>query len=568
MVSVHGTDHAPASVCSTDADSVYCARYSSGATVHRMSTSTPVRPFRYREVESRIRSMMDAGNLRPGDKLPSLRTLARQLRVSISTVSQAYMELERKGLAEARPRSGYYVRMPAPVLGSPSVQPAATEPAPVRKAEMIRRALDAVGGPVHPAFGPGSPGISGHKPPAMQLGVAIPDEALLPVAQLARITAEVARRDPARVAAYESIQGNAELRRQIALRQLCHSPLGSGCAVQPEQVIVTGGAFEALYLSLRTITRPGDTVLLQSPTYYLIIQLMEILGLRVIEVGSDPRTGMDVDGLAEALHAQSSSTHGIRALVCCPNFNNPDGSLTPDENKARVLELCARAGVPIVEDDIYGEIYFGAERPTTLLGMATQMGADQGGDNARSTPTVLTCSSFSKTLAPGYRVGYVLAHGHHNGEPLHQRVLALKAATNVCSPTLTQLAVAEYLARGGYERHLRRLRRECELSMHQMQRAVAEHFPPGTRISDPQGGMVLWIELPTGLSGADFAHRARQLSIGVVPGVLFSPRDDYTAYVRITAALRYTEAIADAVERLGQLAHRMLDETSTASGGD
>ncbi|WP_461209288.1 aminotransferase-like domain-containing protein [Desulfocurvus sp. DL9XJH121] len=467
--------------------------------------------FRYQAVEEHIRGLVESGGLMPGDRLPSLRALAARLSVSISTVSQAYVELERSGLIRSRQRSGFYVREPRR-LAAPTVDAGrAHPPRAVSRGGLIGTVLESVG-----------------NPDLVPLGVICPTRDLLPGKALARIMASVLREAPARGLEYESIPGSPELRRQIALRALDH-----GAEFGPSEVVVTSGALEALYIALRATTRPGDAVLIQSPTYYCFLQLMETLGLRAIEIPSHPGRGIDPADVADALHK-----FDIRASIFSPNFNNPDGSLTPDPAKAEIAGLLAAAGVPLVEDDVYGDLHFGEKRPGTFKAH------DRTGG-------VILCSSFSKTIAPGYRVGWMVPGAFRD------KALEIKATTNVCTASPTQMAVAEYLRRGLYDKHLKKLRRAVRAQRDVMLHHVGLHFPEGTRATHPEGGAVLWLELSGGVDGVEFFYQARERGIGVAPGSIFTTRDRFAGFVRLSLGGVWDQTMERAVRTLGALASDM-----------
>ncbi len=466
--------------------------------------------FRYRKVAGRIKAMIDSGALASGDRLPSLRGLSRTMGVSISTVSQAYLELERQGLIQARPRSGFFVR-PARRMQAPA-QGLATPPQskPVNRSRLINTVLDSLG-----------------RHDLLPLGVICPTPELLPGKALIRLMGRTLREAADDPMDYGSIQGLPGLRRSIALRAM-----ERGEAVNPDDVLITCGAMEALYISLRCLTRPGDAVCIQSPTYYCFLQLLETLGLRAIEIPSHPDAGIHPRDLREAL-----DTFDIRACVFCPNFNNPDGSLTPDQAKAEIAAMLAGRGIPLVEDDVYGDLHFGPDRPGTC-----KRHDDKG--------LVILCSSFSKTLAPGWRVGWMTPGRFMD------KAMEIKATTNVCTATPTQMAVAGFLGQGLYERHLVRLRAAVARQAETMRHHVALGFPEGTRATTPSGGSVLWLELP-GVDAVEYFFKARDMGIGIAPGPVFSTLDKFNHFIRLSCGGVWSEAMEQGLKALGRLAAEM-----------
>lgn len=470
--------------------------------------------FRYQTVEDHVMGLIDSSVLSPGDKLPSLRKLSARLDASISTINQAYMELERKGVVESRARSGFYVRPPRR-LPTPSSGDGMQAARAVSRTRLINTVLESVG-----------------RPDLTPLGIICPSSReLLPGKALARIMAGVLREQPHRSLEYETIPGNLELRKQISLLGLDH-----GARFAPEDMIVTSGALEALYISLRATTRPGDTVLIMSPTYFCFLQLVETLGLRAIEVSSHPERGIDPGDIRDAL-----DKYDITASVLCPNFNNPDGSLTPEIAKAEIVELFARRGVPLVEDDVYGDLHFGSVRPRTFKSYDTS-------------GTVILCSSFSKTIAPGYRVGWMVPGRFRD------KALEIKATTNVCSASPTQMAMGEFLRQGLYDKHLKRLRSAILTQRDVMLHHVGEQFPEGTRATRPEGGSVLWLELPGGVNCVDYFYEARARGIGVAPGNIFSTQDKFKSFIRLSLGGVWDRPKELGIMELGRLAKAMAGQ--------
>lgn len=469
-------------------------------------------PFRYEAVRRHVLDMIDSGALRPGDRTPSLRRLSTGLRVSLSTVVEAFARLESEGILEARPKSGFFLRrdrqaMPEPKPRSP--QPGVPET--LNRAKLIQQVLEQM-----------------HRRDRLPMGVARTDERLLPFTRLNRILGQVLRENGDQAAAYEGVLGHEPLRRQIALRGM-----EAGAELRAGEIMVTSGAMEALHIALRCVTRPGDTVLIASPTYYCFLQLLEDLGLRVIEIPSRPGSGIRPGDVAHAVERFKVAT-----CVLTPNFNNPDGSLLPEEAKAEIVAILAGQGIPLIEDDVYGDIHFTPRRPMICKAF------DQAG-------LVLSCSSFSKTLAPGYRVGW-LAPGRFLA-----KAMEIKATLNVTSATPTQMAVAEYLRAGHYHRHLKRLRPAVQAQMNAVRTQVAQFFPPGTTATRPEGGTVLWVELPGGADSVTFMRRAQEREIGVAPGVLFSSQDRFASFVRLSASLPASPELTQALATLGEIAREM-----------
>lgn len=466
----------------------------------------------YEHVAKTLREQVANGVYRQGERVPSVRRLSGQLAVSVSTVVEAYRRLESQGVIEARPQSGYYVRAR---LWQPPAQPEISKPSSsptgVNVSAYALKLLQA-----------------SHDPSVLQLGVAAQHPSLLPTTALNRILARIARRDTGRGVSYDFPPGCEELRRQIARRAL-----DAGVSVSPDDIVTTSGCQEALSLCLRAVTRPGDTVAIESPVFYGTLQTIEQFGLKAIEIPTCPRKGISIEALTLALDRWK-----IKACLLVPNFSNPTGALMPEERKKRLVQLLAKHEVPLIEDDIYGDLAHHGPRPKAVKSY------DRKG-------LVMLCSSFSKTLAPGYRVGWVMPG------PWREQIEHLKYVNTMATATLPQLAIAEFLEHGGYDHYLRKTRVRYAQGIERMTQAVSRYFPDGTRVTQPTGGFVLWIELPENIDAIELHRRALARKISIAPGPLFSPKQMYRNCIRINCALPWTETLDRALITLGRLAEEM-----------
>lgn len=483
-------------------------------------TATAIRKPLYETVAERIAYLIDQGTLRPGDRAPSIRNLSKQMQVSINTVKEAYCQLEDRQLLEARPQSGFYVRarlldLPAePIINPPELMNPAEVNLSAVYQMIMRDHLD---------------------PQLLKLGISVPDCALLPVDKLNRMMAREIRRFPDQAVSYELPPGNLRLRQQIARRMLL-----SGCTLSPEQIVITSGCVEAVGLALRALCRPGDTVAIETPFYFNFLQLINEIGLKALEIPTSPRGGISLEALDYAL---SHNGDRVKACLVISNFNNPVGSSLSTEDKRRLVDLLNRHQVPLIEDDIYGDLAFSDERPKVAK-------AFDDNDN------VLLCSSFSKTLAPGYRVGWIAA-GRFQDDIERRKMLA-----GVATASPPQLAIAEFLANGGYEHHLRSIRRRYAYQVAQMQDAIGRYFPPGTRVSRPQGAFNLWVEMPHSVDALHLYRDAKLKKISIAPGPLFSLENRYHNFIRLNAAHWDTDT-ESAIATLGQLAAEQLNLKDT-----
>ncbi|HTQ46358.1 MAG TPA: PLP-dependent aminotransferase family protein [Polyangiaceae bacterium] len=463
----------------------------------------------YEALANDLARLVSKGTLRPGDRLPSVRQLSDQRGVSVSTVLQAYLLLENRGIVETRPQSGHYVRARRlSLVAEPRTPRGATQATRVSVTELIARVYSA-----------------SRDPRNVLLGGGFMSPELLPTESLNRRLAAVARAAGGAGIAYDPPPGLPALRRAIARRAADYD-----VALSADDVVTTVGTMEALHLCLRAVARHGDTIVVESPAYYGVLQLIESLGMRVLEVPSNAGTGVDLARLQEALRQ-----HPVRAVLLVPTFSNPLGALMPDDTKRELVRMLARHEVPLIEDDIYGDLGFDAARPRPAKAF------DRHG-------LVMLCTSFSKTLAPGYRVGWV-APGRWR-----DAVERLKFAQTVGTPTLPQMAIADFLENGGYERHLRRLRRSLADQVGRVSDAVAEHFPKGTRISRPRGGFLLWVEMPPGKNALDLHDRALARGVSIAPGPIFSAKQRFSNCLRLSCAWPWSDRIERAIRTLGELA--------------
>lgn len=461
----------------------------------------------YEQISTDIQAQIAAKALRPGDKLPSLRLVCERYGVSQTTALQAYYQLEAKSLIETRPRSGYFVcqqaRRKLPI-------PAVTAPEGASQGslhEVISRVY-------------GDMGRSG----AIPFSMGVPALELLPMAKLNKGLVHATRSLPGSGLEYEQVQGNENLRNQIARFYGT-----SGLGMTGQDLVIANGCMEAISLSLMTVTKRGDTIAVESPVYFGILQLAQSLGLKVIELPTHAQTGVEMEALKKAL-----STEKIHACLLVTNFNNPLGSCMPNEHKQEVVRLIQHYGIPLIEDDIYGEVYFGSERPRSCHSY------DDSG-------LVLWCSSVSKTLAPGYRVGWV-APGKFK-----QQLMQLKLYHTISGATITQEVIAGFLETGRYAHHLRGLRQTLHTNSLRYGGAIAEYFPDGTRVSRPEGGFMLWVELDQRIDTVELYDRAIRHNISIAPGNMFSLQDQYRNCLRLSYGMPWDKNIEMALKKLGQL---------------
>ena len=467
----------------------------------------------YLALANSLETQVQANVFRPGDRLPSVRSLCGDHRLSMETVLHTFRVLEDRGLVEARPRSGFYIRFRTH-LPEPQAQPLRLEASPVEVSKLRYQAFSI-----------------GNSKGVVPLSTAVPSSEILPTAKLGRMISVLARSSSAEVVGYAEPAGHHKLRKQLARRSS-----DWGCLMKPDDFVITNGAAEAIALALRVVCPPNSAVLVESPTYYGILEMIENLGLRVIELPTDPRTGVSPDDIEHAIQ----SVPKIGACLLVTNYSNPLGCTMSVEKKKSLVSILSRYQVPLIEDDIYGDLcQSGERRPVTAKAFDTD-------------GLVLLCSSISKTLAPGLRVGWI-APGR-----FRDQILQLKTNQTLACPTITQMAVAEFLAHGSYDAHLRKIRTLFANQLQLFSSSVSRYFPSGTRVSRPQGGFVLWIELDSKLSTTELAARAiSQYGIAIAPGCIFSANGkSFRNCMRISCGHPWSARMEQAIRTLGTLAKR------------
>jgi DNA-binding transcriptional MocR family regulator len=466
----------------------------------------------YLQIAGNLEQMIQNEILKIGDKLPSVRMLSDEYGISMGTAFQAYYYLEGKGLIESRPKSGYYVRFTQkrfPAL------PAAPKPDPLAGSISVDDMIAAVFKKLSATD-------------ITNLALAAPGIELLPLAKLNKSLVHAFRHSPTSCIQYEDVQGNPELRKQVA-----RMAFNWGGKINGNDVVITAGCMEALSLSLQAVTKHGDTVAIETPTFFGIYQVMQSLGLHVIEIPTDAVTGIDLNYLEEAIKKSN-----IRACVFVPSFNNPLGCCMPDENKKALVELITKHRIPLIEDDIYGELYFGQHRPRCCKTYDTE-------------GWVLYCASVSKSLAPGYRIGWSIPGR------FKEDLIRLKMRHTISGVTITQHTMAHFLGIGRFDYHLKKLRTALHTQQLRYVQSILDHFPADTKISRPQGGFVLWLELNKKVNTFQLYQEAMKYQVSVAPGRIFSMRDRYSNYIRIGYGKPFGDEVERGIRIIGNLVKKM-----------
>lgn len=463
----------------------------------------------YEHLADELGTLIASRVFAPGDRLPSIRHLAQQKRLSISTVMQALRLLEDRGLIDARPQAGFYVRHRARSLEAIADLQCPKEPTYVGINNLLMRVLRA-----------------NESPDVVQLGSAWPPDDLLPIKRIQQAMNAVARRNPTlltKVACFEMNEPNF-------IRQVVRRAVDWG-RLNPEEIVVTNSCAEAMSTCLRAVAKPGDTIAIESPTYFVLLQMIESLGMKALEIPTHPKTGLSIEALELSIREGL-----VQACLLVPNVNNPLGCVMPEESKKRLAALVSQYDIPLIEDDVYGDLCFATERPRPIKAYDT-------------TGNVLLCSSFSKVVNPAARVGYVAAGRYA------QEVAFLKTVSTGATNHFFQAVLAEFIGSSSYDNQVRKMRRTFAQRIAQMSDAVSESFPAECSVSEPQGGLVLWIRLPQQVDALALHQVTIDQGIAFMPGQLFSASGKFKNYMRLNCGNAWSADIEKAVHKLGALIH-------------
>lgn len=475
--------------------------------------------FLYQQVIDFVENQHRNGVLRPGDKLPSLRKLSKQFGISVPTVKQAYIELERQGVIFARPQSGYFIKaqqartlLPMRDRWSHSV------PAEIKCRSLIEQVYEAI-----------------HIPNTVALGISNPVNAHPPDKALARLMRGVLSKVSEKAVSYGPVNGDPKLRLTLALRYQEY-----GVDVQHEDVIITNGAQEAISIALQCVAEKGDVIAVESPCYFGQLELIESLGMKVVEVYTCTEDGVCVKELEKVFNE-----HPVKACLFSTAINNPLGSMMTNEQRKAMVELIEKYNIPLIEDEVYSDIYFTQNRP-----IPAQLYSKKG--------LVMTCSSFSKTTAPGYRIGWLLPGKYE------EEVKRIKRAQSCSTAMLPQWTLTDYIMSGEYDRHIQVLRKKLQNNCERMRALIAEHFPSEVCISKPSGGSVLWVRCRSHVDTSKLFHEAIEQGVSFAPGNVFSPAGKYNNFMRISYGVQWKDSVEDAIKILGRIVNKYNDNEKMA----
>lgn len=463
--------------------------------------------FLYQQVINLIREMQLEGIIGAGEKLPSLRSLAEKLSVSVPTIKQAYLELELQGMIYARPQSGYYLKSVDAAPHSPKKSQLAKRPVPVSRQQLIEQVYTEI-----------------HQPTNLAFGVANPIAALPPTKAINRAMRRVLSLAGDKALNYGPMQGYEPLRRQLAVRYLNH-----GLHVSPDDIVITNGAQEAINIALQTVAKPGDIIAVESPCYFGVLELIESLGMLALEIPLCADDSISVEDVNKAINQ-----HSVKACVISTTLSNPMGCTLSETKKSALVELLESHDIPLIEDDVYGDLYFTEQR-----GTPAQKYSKKG--------LVLTCSSFSKTAAPSYRIGWIIAPGYAS------KTLRIKRATSCSSSLMNQWVLTEFVRSGEYDRYIKQLRQVLLTNKERMMVMICRYFGDQVRVADPQGGTVLWLDLGKNIDGNQIFLNALERNISISPGSLFSPTNRYRHCIRLSYGLPWSDELEEGLRTLSEI---------------
>lgn len=487
---------------------------------------TAALPPLYRQLAAHYLQAIQQGTLALQDRFPSVRQLMRQHGISMSTALQVCRVLEEQGWLQARPRSGYFVCRPERRMlqGLSRTMPAAPE--------IEVAAADYVGIHQHVSW---LLARASRQPARVDFKVAVGESGMYPGPALQRLMRQALHRQPEMLTRMARRYGHPEFKQAMARRAM-----ERGMMLAPADITATHGCAEAVHLALRAVTRPGDVVAVESPTFYGLLQVFESLGLKVLEIPADSRTGISVQALQFAVQQYPGQ---IRAVLVMPVFHNPLGCSMPDEHKRQLLHLCEQQDMALIEDDIYGYMGQPGTLPTPIKAL------DRSG-------RVIYCTSLNKMLAPGMRLGWLA------GGRWQSRIEMLKYMQSRFPEEVGQVTVARYMASAAFDRHVMRMQQTLRRRRQWMADAVDRHFPHGTRLHLPQGGLLLWVQLPLGLDADALFEQALQHGIQIAPGSMFSNARRFDHCFRLSCGQAPDAAQDDALRTLGQMARQMQEDQS------
>lgn len=478
--------------------------------------------YKYEQIIEHFSTAIEKGTIACGSKLPSLRHTAGQFNCALSVALQAYQELEVINIIRGVEKSGYFA---LPIQHTTGI------PAPEKYGHTL----------ISQSSNPNSHTSKiveiGTDRSILSLGCAVPDQSILPIAKLKKSIIRHTKDKPQLLCDYSPSGGHPFLRSEISKLML-----ERGVVVSKEELLITNGCTEALTIAIRCATQEGDTVAIESPAFFGLITILKQLGRKVLEVPTAATTGLELDEFAEIL-----TKHEIAACIFSANYQNPLGSIMPEENQKRLIELAKQYNFTPIEDDVYGECRFDNKR------LSPAKALDKRGK-------IIYCSSFSKTVSPGLRIGWLI------GGELHQKCEELQYTESLGGPSLTQYSLADFLNNGGYNFHIRKFRKKIATQVFQIKQLLLRYFPKETLISHPTGGYFLWIELPEQVDSIKLFEEALSENIGIVPGPVFSSNNKmFNNCIRISCGSPVTQKTELGIATLAQLITQQIKKGTTTT---
>lgn len=461
-----------------------------------------MKEYKYSVFTAVLEENINNGILKPGDKL---RNISKEYNLSISSVQSGYDYLVFKGLVKSLPRSGYVVNRQTGKI--PLESAIALSPIPINS--FFRENIIQ----------------TSHRKQHTEiasLNAAVPSDFLIPQKLVLTTMQQVIREKGAALLRYYPTNGTEELRELLTKRSALH-----GAAMQKDEILITDGALQALYIALAVTTNPNDIIAVESPCVFSVLEVIANLRLRTIEIPVHNSHGFDTDYLKNVCNKNA-----VKAIVVTPNFHNPTGIMMSDEKKKEIYTIASFHNIPIIENDIYGDLYFSGSRPTNIRNFDTD-------------GLVITFSSFSKTIAPGIRLGW-LAAGRY-----FQETERLKFSLGRSVSPLNQEVIAKILSTSGYDRHLRLFRRHLERQAVQLVHQINTYFPENTYTSTPQGGYSIWTKLPAETDMNFFHKTCEKFGINFTPGTTFSFTNNYDHCFRAVFSQYITSENLDSIKKIG-----------------
>ncbi|MBK0166804.1 PLP-dependent aminotransferase family protein [Klebsiella sp. S69] len=466
----------------------------------------------YEQIAADIVRAISTGLLKAGERIQSIREYAHTHNVSINTVKTAYRLLEDRGILLVRPQAGYFVSTTLPELRTVHNPSAVDNTLPLSG---ISRLLSLIL-------------QNQQKVEYTDLALACPSgEGFYPVTRIKKLTSHVMRNSPHLQSTYVLPPGSERLRSQIA-RRGTHM----GMLLSAEDILITHGAMEALNLAVRASTKPGDSVAVETPTFYNLYPMLEEMGRKAVAIPTHPQTGMCLNSLEEILKKGD-----VSAVITIPSGHNPLGFTMPEENRRRLATMGHIYEVAIIEDAMYAELQYGQSPVPNIKAFDTD-------------GWVMVCASYTKTVAPDFRIGWLEAGRFRD------IARQMKFTSTVAEPGLLTETLGLFLENGGYDLHLRFLRKRYNEQIDAVRALLSRHFPEGTCVSRPQCGFILWLELPRDVDTLDLFHAALDEKIICMPGLLCSGNKAFSHCLRLAVCFELTDQYVSGIQKLGELASR------------